>query len=86
MSYRCEVCRGTQPPGQTRLVYRILRPDGSILRELPVCRLCRTLLGRGTPLSQLAAPHHAPPPAVLELGHPHLYGEEFGDESPPISA
>lgn len=36
--YRCEVCGFCVPPKNPKLVHRVLRADGSILRELAVCK------------------------------------------------
>lgn len=51
--YRCECCQRTSEPGQPRLTHNILREDGTILREVPVCKLCRANLQVGLTLEQV---------------------------------
>lgn len=72
--YRCSLCTQPSRPGQPRLLHVVKRPDGSILRELPVCSDCQHALVSGRSLDQLRPREvklslQAPTPAPL-LGQP----------------
>lgn len=53
MSYRCEVCRGAVPPGFPLRRHTLLRPDGSVSQEIPVCSSCARQLDDGATVSSL---------------------------------
>jgi hypothetical protein len=38
--YRCQKCQTVSPPRQQELRRRVLRHDGSILREIRLCTVC----------------------------------------------
>ena len=54
MMYRCNVCRAVSGAGRPLLRHLILKPDGDILREIPVCLSCHEALADGEPLSSVS--------------------------------
>ncbi len=57
--YRCEVCTTVVPPGNPRLTYPVLRPNGQIAREVPLCPECANAVKHGTPLNRLYQEYEA---------------------------
>lgn len=55
MSYRCGLCNAMRQPGAPRLVHQVKRPNGQIVREIPVCPACQAGLARGTSPDKVAA-------------------------------
>jgi hypothetical protein len=70
MSYKCDVCHTTSPPGRPRKTWLVLRPDGSVAREVPCCPDCHRLLASGRyrlgDLRALYPPSPPPEPGTRE--------------------
>lgn len=49
--YKCAICNHVSQSGESRKVYNIYRPDGSIAEEIPVCRSCLAELPESRPAS-----------------------------------
>ena len=76
MCYKCEVCGQVQRGPKCR--YAVLRDDGSIEREVPVCNECLEDLCVGVPLDTLKEdmkPYYGKedPPAHHHLPTPECY-------------
>ena len=56
MSYRCQLCYQPTAVGAPRLVHLVKRPDGSISRELAICRLCHEHLASGETVKTMLPP------------------------------
>jgi len=72
VSYRCNVCESKVPAGSAMLKHVVYRPDRSILREIPVCPGCQTVLAAGatppvrrSPKVFVPVERPAPVPAAL---------------------
>ncbi len=53
MSYKCAICKQVVPAGQPRLVHLVKRQDGSVSREIAVCRHCHESLTGGATVATL---------------------------------
>jgi len=51
--FLCGCCGKQVPPRTPRKVKRVLREDGSIEREIPLCPLCKEGADKGVPFRQL---------------------------------
>lgn len=57
MCYSCSICGRHCPPRQPRRLHIVYRPNGSILREVPVCQGCHEQLESGTRFDILVGMH-----------------------------
>ena len=51
--YKCNVCDRVVPAGHSRLAWTILRSNGQIAGEVPVCAFCKKQLDEGVALPSL---------------------------------
>ncbi len=51
MCYRCDICESVVERGKPRRTHYILRENGSVERELPICTPCAEMLETGVPLA-----------------------------------
>ncbi len=79
MSYRCNVCEAKVQPGLPLRRHVVLRPDRSILREVPVCHSCEGQLKDGWTLSALSQQYQQLRSASVTV----LHTQERVEETPP---
>ena len=53
MSYKCEICQEKVPHGSKRKVHRVMRHNGDIEKEIPVCASCDAGLRSGYSLERM---------------------------------
>ncbi len=84
MSYKCGICGCVVTHGKQQLKHVVKRPDGSILREVPVCERCDDGLHAGKTMSDLARLHgpKVDMPAALEDTIGAMPKAAFADKPP----
>jgi hypothetical protein len=87
VSYRCQLCPAVVPSGRTRRVHRVLRPDGNIEREIPVCSDCDLLLARGLSVAEVVKRRKPPDPeAPVLVTAPRPKVVDLGTPAPKVAA
>lgn len=89
MSYRCEVCSQLCRSGEPLRRHTVLRPNGQIERELPVCVSCARQLAEGVRLDWLIEERkirYTVPASPPSIAQPFAPGEEVAPSEVAVIA